>query len=91
MKRMVCAVHRARRNADTYLYVDHGEGFARVPDELLRALGGTERAMTIALHPGRKLARARAEDVLRAIAEQGYYLQLPPADGVAVVARAPTC
>lgn len=83
MRRMVCAVHRARRNADTYLYVDHGEGFARVPEELLRALGGTERAMTLALYPGRRLARACADEVLRAIETQGFYLQLPPVDAVA--------
>lgn len=86
MKRIICAVHRARRNSDTYLFVDHLEGFARVPEELLRALGGTERAMTITLHRERTLARAEAVEVLRAIEEQGYYLQLPPVDAAGQVA-----
>ena len=81
MSRRLCAVFRSRRNADTYLYVDHREGFARVPEALLRELGGTERAMTLALHPERKLARADVAEVLRAIEERGFYLQLPPLPG----------
>lgn len=81
MSRRLCAVFRSRRNADTYLYVDHQEGFARVPEALMRELGGTERAMTLALHPGRKLARADVAEVLRAIEERGFYLQLPPLPG----------
>jgi uncharacterized protein YcgL (UPF0745 family) len=71
-------VFRSRRNPDTYLFVDHAEGFARVPQELLDRMGGTERAMTLVLEPGRKLARATAAEVLGAIDSQGFFLQLPP-------------
>ncbi len=81
MSRMICAVFRSRRNPDTYLFVDHQEGFARVPEALLLQLGGTERAMTFALTPERKLARSDAADVLRAIEHNGFYLQLPPHPG----------
>lgn len=81
MKR-ICAVYRSRRNADTYLYVDHEEDTRRVPQALLQELGGITRAMTLVLTPERRLARASARDVLAAIVETGYYLQLPPvADG----------
>ena len=79
MSRLLCAVFRSRRNADTYLFVDHQEGFARVPESLLREFGAAERAMTLALTPERRLARADAADVLRCIRENGFYLQLPPA------------
>lgn len=78
MSRLLCAVFRSRRNPDTYLFVDHQEGFARVPETLIREFGGAERAMTLALTPERKLARAQATTVIRAIAEQGFYLQMPP-------------
>ena len=74
----ICAVFRSRRNPDTYLYVDHHEGLGRVPEELQRELGGTESAMTLVLTPQRRLARTSAAEVLRAIREQGYYLQMPP-------------
>ena len=82
MSRLLCAVYRSRRNPDTYLFVEHHEGFSRVPAELQQTFGVPERAMTFALHPGRTLARADAGEVLRAIAERGYYLQLPPVPGV---------
>lgn len=81
MSRLLCAVYRSRRNPETYLFVDHQEGFSRVPAELQQQFGTPERAMTFALHPGRKLARADAADVLQSIAERGYYLQLPPLPG----------
>jgi hypothetical protein len=74
----ICAVFRSRRNPDTYLYVNHHEGLSRVPEALQRELGGTERAMTLVLTPERRLARTSAAEVLRAIREQGYYLQMPP-------------
>ncbi len=76
--KLICAVYRARRNSDTYIYVDHAEDTRRVPQELLRELGGIERAMTLVLSPGRRLARTTGDEVMRAIAETGYYLQLPP-------------
>lgn len=91
MSRLLCAVYRSRRNPETYLFVDHTEGFARVPAELQQQFGTPERAMTFALHPGRKLARADAADVLRAIAERGYYLQLPPLPVAAGHAGAASC
>lgn len=75
---MICSVYRSRRKADVYLFVDHEDGFSRVPQSLLDELGGTEKAMTLVLKPGRRLARADAVDVMRAIRENGYYLQLPP-------------
>lgn len=81
MSRLLCAVFRSRRNPETYLFVDHQEGFARVPEGLLKEFGVAERAMTLALTPERKLARADATEVLRAINEQGFYLQLPPVIG----------
>ena len=42
MSRLLCAVFRSRRNPDTYLFVDHQDGFARVPEALLREFGGAE-------------------------------------------------
>ena len=37
-----------------------------------------EPVMLLQLAPGRKLARADAQQVLAAIEEQGFYLQMPP-------------
>jgi uncharacterized protein len=90
--KLICAVYRSRRNPDTYLYVNHEEGLRRVPEALVRELGGTERAMTLVVTPERRLARIDGESLMRAIREQGYYLQLPPLpETLQVRARDGTC
>lgn len=77
-KPILCSVYRCSREPQMYVYVDGNEGLARVPDALQRRAGTLSEVMSITLGPERKLARARAGDVLAAIAAQGFYLQLPP-------------
>ena len=71
-------IYRSTKEADLYLYVDSTDDLTRVPEELLRRFGKAELAMTLPLTPERKLARANAAKVLKAVKEQGFYLQLPP-------------
>lgn len=80
MKR-ICAIYRSRRHPGMYLFVDKQEALSRVPEALLQRFGEAEFSMTLLLHPERPLARANAEKVLSEIAEQGFYLQLPPVPG----------
>lgn len=61
-----------------YLYVDKTEDLARVPEVLLQRFGRPQQAMTLVLHPERKLARVDVHKVLEGLEQQGYYLQLPP-------------
>lgn len=61
-----------------YLYVDKKEDLERVPESLLKVFGQPQFAMTLLLDKDRKLARADRDEVVLAIAEQGYYLQMPP-------------
>jgi hypothetical protein len=75
---LLCTIYRSAREQELYVYVERKEGLTRLPPELLARLGTTSEVMTIRLTPERKLARARAAEVLAAIAAKGYYLQLPP-------------
>ncbi|HEY0960811.1 MAG TPA: YcgL domain-containing protein [Pseudomonadales bacterium] len=75
---LICTIYKGPREPEMYLYVDRIEGLARVPEELLARFGTLSEVMTIKLTPTRKLSRANAGQVLAAIAEKGYYLQLPP-------------
>lgn len=75
---LICEVFRSPRRADTYLYVQRSEGLARVPEALLERFGEPQSVLTLLLEPTRKLARVNALDVLVAIDDQGFYLQLPP-------------
>lgn len=77
MKR-ICTVYRGSRTEEMYLYVDQAEDLARVPEALLARFGKLEKALTVALHPARKLARADVNKVLESIEKEGFYLQMPP-------------
>lgn len=87
MNRQLCVVYRGAREADTYLYVAHADDLARVPAALLARLGELEAVLELELHPARQLARADVNDVLRALHEDGFYLQLPPREGLAIPVR----
>lgn len=71
-------VFRSGRREGHYLFVDLAEGLERVPEALLLHFGRPEPALRLHLSPERKLAAADAASVLDAIAEKGFYLQLPP-------------
>ncbi len=71
-------VFRSSRVDDMYLYVDAAERLSRVPSALLERFGSPVEALNLDLDPERRLARVRAVDVLDAIAQQGFYLQMPP-------------
>lgn len=75
---VVVSIYRSPKKEGMYLYVEKAGGLDEVPESLLKQFGAAQLAMTLALTPERKLARAEAARVLEAIAEQGYYLQLPP-------------
>lgn len=88
-QRRLVSVFRSTRREGMYLYVDRGEGLARVPEPLRALFGTPQHAMDLLLTPARTLARVAATDVLAAIRDQGFYLQMPPqpdADMQAVMA-----
>lgn len=78
---MHCVIYKGRKKADTYLYVEREDDFSRVPEALLALLGSLEKVMALELAPERSLARADAGEVRAKLAEQGYYLQMPPREG----------
>lgn len=77
--KLICEVFKSPRKDEMYLYVDKRQGLKDVPDVLLERFGEPRSVMTMLLTPDKPLARVRAEDVIAAIEEQGFYLQMPPA------------
>ena len=49
-----------------------------IPELLLKRFGPPEFSFAFVLRPDRELAAVDGTAVLRAIAEQGFYLQMPP-------------
>lgn len=72
-------VYKSVRIAEMYLFVDQVEGLDRVPPALLKRFGNPVEAMRLELTRERRLSRSEAPAVLDAIANQGFFLQLPPA------------
>ena len=77
MKKIV-QVYRSSRKEGAYIYVEKGYDVTLLPEELSKLLGKLEVALVLVLTPEKKLANADTESVLRAINENGYYLQMPP-------------
>ena len=76
--KVLCQVFRSSRKQEMYLYVEKARGLVDVPESLMTQFGEPEEVMTLLLDEDRKLARADAKEVLANIADQGFYLQMPP-------------
>lgn len=75
---MFCVIYRSTKREQTYLYVEKKDDFSRVPDELMYSFGTPKLAMILPLDGRKKLIHADLDKVKQALADQGYYLQLPP-------------
>ncbi|TCK17226.1 hypothetical protein DFR30_0447 [Thiogranum longum] len=80
--RMQCLVYKSLRQFDYYLFVKKGEDMERVPDALKTLLGNLEFVTDVELHDQRKLAQADVVEVMAQIEAEGYYLQMPPRQGL---------
>ena len=74
----VIEIFKGHKKEEMYLYVEQKNGLKSVPDDLLATFGQTESVMVLLLTKDKKLARVIASDVLAAIEDQGYFLQMPP-------------
>ena len=75
---MFCVIYRSTKREQTYLYVEKKDDFSRVPDELMYSFGTPKLAMILPLDGRKKLIHADLDKVKQALADQCYYLQLPP-------------
>ncbi len=71
-------IFKGDKKDEMYLYVDQKEGLQKVPEDLLASFGRIESVMVLSMTQEKKLARVKASDVLRAIKQEGYFLQMPP-------------
>lgn len=78
MSRLLCQIYRSSRKQEMYLYVEKSRGVVDVPETLMQQFGEPEKVMLLMLDSERKLARADVGEVMSCIADQGFYLQMPP-------------
>ncbi|MCH1927014.1 YcgL domain-containing protein [Shewanella sp. C32] len=75
---MICAVYKSLRKADTYLFIKQKDKFEDVPKSLLDVFGQPKLVMLLPIEKRDHLGFADINKVKAALAEQGFYLQLPP-------------
>ncbi|GAA5187390.1 YcgL domain-containing protein [Ferrimonas gelatinilytica] len=75
---MICAVYKSTRKADTYLYVNRRDDFSAVPESLMAIFGSPKFVMVLPLAKLTHLGQSDLAKVKAALADQGFYLQLPP-------------
>ena len=72
------AVYASARKSDTYLYMAEASALDELPEALQGLLGALRPVITLELTANKVLARTTGAEVLQKIADDGYYLQLPP-------------
>tara|TARA_B100000678_G_C17817354_1_gene345578 strand:- start:195 stop:455 length:261 start_codon:yes stop_codon:yes gene_type:complete len=72
------SIYRSSKREGMYVFVPRETDPATLPASLMTYFGHPVHAMDLVLTPDRQLARASASDVLQAIGDQGFYLQMPP-------------
>ena len=75
---MNCFVYRSNQQKGMYLYLQEKDNFENVPDSLIKLLGDMDFTFEFDLDKERKLVMAEANEVMRIIKENGYFLQMPP-------------
>ncbi len=71
------AVYKAKKKPDSYIYLLEKDNFSCLPEVLLASLGSLEWVMDLTLNRDKKLAQADARKVMKALQEDGFYLQMP--------------
>lgn len=79
---MRCIVYRCSKKQEMYLFLPHSNDpeahLQQLPEGLVSMTGSLSEVMQLELGPERKLARANVTEVIKAIREQGFYIQMPP-------------
>ncbi len=77
-KANLCAIYRSPRKDGMFLYVAKRDQFDAVPEALMQQFGKPQFVMLFNLVGEKPLKRVKNNDVLQAIEQQGFYLQMPP-------------
>lgn len=76
-EREFVSVFRSSKKRDTYIFVRRGQEWEELPESLRGIFGQPVHSMDLVLTPDRKLARTTGRQVLEAIGEKDFFLQMP--------------
>jgi uncharacterized protein YcgL (UPF0745 family) len=81
---MQCFVYASQRKTDSYVWLARRDGFDVLSESLLLLLGELRFVVEVHLDEQRKLPVEDTEQVLDHLRTQGWHLQLPPQQTLAV-------
>ncbi len=87
VKTMQAVIYKGNKKLDSYLYIESKDDFSRLPEVLLSMMGRLDYVMTLELNKKRKLAQADVQQVMRALEQDGFYLQIPDTSEYLALAR----
>ncbi|AXS82076.1 MULTISPECIES: YcgL domain-containing protein [Marinobacter] len=76
-EREFVSVFRSSKKSDTYIFVRRGQEWEELPESLRGIFGQPVHSMDLVVTPDRKLARTTGKQVLEAIGEKDFFLQMP--------------
>ncbi len=74
---MQCWIYRSSVRDGLYVWLNKEDALDTLPEPVRRQLGAAELAMSIELHPGKKLGQEDPEVVMANLDAQGFHLQMP--------------
>ena len=77
---MQCYVYASQRKPGAYVWLHQHDTFDALPAPLLEKLGELRFVLEVDLTTERQLPHENAAAILASLGNQGWYLQLPPAD-----------
>lgn len=75
-----CRIYRCSKQDEMYIYLRHDVVEDDIPGALRSRLGDLIEVMQLELTPSRKLARVDVKEVMNKLQQDGFFLQMPPAD-----------
>ncbi len=75
--RLICSVYKSSKKAGMFLYVDKKAGLEAIPEALNQVFGKPVHVMDLLLDASKTLAKISGEELLAAIQDKGFYLQMP--------------
>lgn len=81
---MHCFVYASQRKPDTYVWLAARDGFGVLPESLALLLGELRFVLEVQLDAQRPLPHEDSRVVLDHLRTQGWHLQLPPQETLAV-------
>lgn len=76
MKKFI-SIYKNIKKEGMYLYLNKEDGLKKVPEALLSLFGTPALVTHMLVDENKQFAKFKAEDLLTALLEKGYYLQMP--------------